>query len=314
MYSYSAYGLGIRCAIPLPDLTEKDAPADIVMRFGKATPINPIASEAAFSLQFLEDRAFFFFRGLGSGEAIGGREIIGDPEALMDRELMQFLAQGPALSVLLYQRGFLTLHASCVKIGETAVAFMGDSGAGKSTLAASLLVLGHGLVSDDVTVINNTGSGPEAYPGYPGFHLTPDSADLFRDRLEDPVRIEAHDQKVKFSAHLGFPQFHTPLSRIYLLSEGDDLQMTSLSGHRAVYELVKHSYWIRLIHDFRPSSYFLKCARLCAGIPIIQLAAPKNVSMFPDIARMVEQDALSAGSQELGRAQRPGEIPVRGTG
>jgi hypothetical protein len=296
MYSYSAYGLGIKCAIPLPDLTEKDAPADIVMRFGKTKPISPITSDAALSLQFLEDRAYFFLRGLGSGEAIAGREIIGDPEAHMDRELMQFLAQGPALSVLLYQRGFLTLHASCVKIGETAVAFMGDSGAGKSTMAASLLVMGHGLVSDDVTVIKNTGSGPEAYPGYPGFHLTPDAADLFRNRLEDPVRIEVHDQKVKFSAHLGFPHFNVPLSRIYLLSEGTDLQMTPLNGHRAVYELVKHSYWIRLIHDFKPSSYFLKCAKLCAGIPIVKLTAPKKVAMLPDIAQMVERDALFGGN------------------
>ena len=293
MYSYSAYGLGIRCAIPLPDLMANDVPADIVIRFGKATPISPIASDATFSLQFLEDRAFFFFRGLGSGEAIGGREIIGEPDAGMDEELVQFLAQGPALSVLLYQRGYLTLHASCVKIGNTAVAFMGDSGAGKSTMAASLHVRGHGLVSDELTVINNSGSEPEAYPGYPGLHLLPDGANHFRNHLKDLVRIGAHGQKVKVLAHSGFPRGPVPLVKIYLLSEGPHFQISPLKGHRAAYELVKYSYWIRLIHDFRPSSYFLQCARLCARIPIMKLAMPKVVSALPEIAQMVERDVLS---------------------
>jgi hypothetical protein len=293
MYSYSAYGLGIRSAIPLPDLTANDVPADIVMRFGKATPISPIASDATFSLQFLEDRAFFFFRGLGSGEAVGGREIIGDPDAGMDEELMQFLAQGPALSVLLNQRGYLTLHASCIKIGDTAVAFMGDSGAGKSTMAAALHVRGHGLVSDELTVINNSGSEPQAYPGYPGLHLLPDVANQFRNQLEDLVRIGVHDRKVKVPAHSGFPRAPVSLVKIYLLSEGPHFQVSLLKGHKAVYELVKHSYWIRLVHDFRPSSYFLQCARLCARIPVMKLATPKVASALPEIAQMVERDVLS---------------------
>ncbi len=295
MYSYSAYGLGIRCAIPLPDLTEVDAPADIVMRFGKTTPINPIPPDATLSMQFLEDRAFLFYRGLGSGEVISGREIIGEPEEGMDEGLMQILAQGFALSAVLYQRGYLTLHASCVKIGDTAVAFMGDSGAGKSTMAAALHVRGHGLISDDVTVIRNSGSGPEAYPGYPGLRLLPDGADFFRGRLGEPLRVDADDQKAKFSAHRGFPNVPVSLGRIYLLSEGPNFQISPVSNHRAVYELVRNSYWIRIMHDFRPSSYFRQCAQLCADgrVSIMSLEAPKVVSVLPEIAQIVERDVLS---------------------
>ncbi len=155
-------------------------------------------------MQLKGDRAYISYRGLGSCEVIHGREIIGDPEKSMDESVISILAQGPGISILLHQRGFLTLHAGCVKIGKHAVAFMGPSGTGKSTIAAALHVRGHGLVADDVTVIDNFGPEPAAYPGYPGLHLLPDMADFFRDRLEKPARIDADDQKAKYH---GPPRF-----------------------------------------------------------------------------------------------------------
>ncbi|MGB6067988.1 MAG: hypothetical protein WBG50_24545 [Desulfomonilaceae bacterium] len=294
MYSYSAYGLGIRCAIPLPNLIESDAPADVVMRFGQAKPINPIAENAGLSLQFSDNKAFFFYRGLGSGEAIAGREIIGTPEEGLHEGLMSFLAQGPGLSVLLHQRGYLTLHASCVKIGNRAAAFMGDSGTGKSTIAAALHIKGHAVVSDDVTVINSSTRELEAYPGYPGLHLLPDGADHFRDQLGKPEKEDADDPKFKFSARTGFPKVPVPIGRIYLLSDGPDLQISSVSRPRAVYELVKHSYWIRFMQNFRPSSYFLQCAELCSRIPIVTLRRARIVSALGEIAETVEKDFLDS--------------------
>ena len=48
------------------------------------------------------------------------------------------LAQGLGISILLHQRGYVTLHASCVNLGSGAVAFLGDSTAGKSFIAAAL--------------------------------------------------------------------------------------------------------------------------------------------------------------------------------
>ena len=51
MYSYSAYGLIIKCAVPLPDLVESDGPADVVMRFGKVPLTDRPQSNSDFSLQ-----------------------------------------------------------------------------------------------------------------------------------------------------------------------------------------------------------------------------------------------------------------------
>lgn len=49
------------------------------------------------------------------------------------------------------------LHASCIDVGGTAIAFAGLSGAGKSTLAAALATAGHGFISDEVTAVDGDG-------------------------------------------------------------------------------------------------------------------------------------------------------------
>lgn len=292
MYSYFAYGLGIRCDVPLPDLMESDAPPDVVMRFGRAEPLQPVSPNVKFCLQFRGDRAFLRYRGLGSCEIIRGREIVGESEEEMPPGVVPLLAQGPGLSLLLHQRGYLTLHASCVKAGNSAVAFMGNAEAGKSTIAAALYANGHSVVADDVTVVCNAGPQPMAFPGYPGIHLLPDCSDHFAGQLGKPARIDADDRKSKFVVKRGFSQVPVPLKRIYLLEDGPDTNIFSISGHRAVYELVKHSYWIRLTHDFRPASYFLQCASLCARIPVMRLTRPRRASALAEVAQLIEEELL----------------------
>ncbi|MDQ7782786.1 MAG: hypothetical protein RDU20_07895 [Desulfomonilaceae bacterium] len=301
VYTYSAYGLGIRCDVPLPDLIESDAAHDVVMRFGRAEPLEPVPPDARLSLQFKGDRAFFLYRGLGACLVVQGREIVGEPDEGMDDQVIPVMAQGPGLSVLLHQRGYLTLHASCVQVGGQAVAFVGDSGSGKSTTAAALVSRGHALVADDVTVVRNSGSMPVAFPGYPGLHLLPDAAEYFGKKLGEPSAQDVEEEKLTFRRDEGFPSRPVPLARIYLLHEGPDLGIAPVSGHESVYELVKNSYWIRLMHDARPSSYFLQCARLATQVPVLRLTRPRDVSLVAEIAGMIEHGIL----KESGDARNP---------
>jgi hypothetical protein len=299
MYTYSAYGLGIRSDMPLPDLLESAEAHDVLMRFGRAEPFDPVPPDSRVCLQFKEDMAFFLYRGLGSCLVIQGREIIGDPGEDVDERVIPLMAQGPGLSVLLHQRGYLTLHASCVMIHSRAVAFVGSTEAGKSTIAAALLSRGHALVADDVTVVCNSGPAPLAFPGYPGLHLLADAAKYFGEELGRPIGLDGEDEKYTFRAVRGFPSLPVPLARVYLLSDGPDLQISPVSGHEAVYELVKNSYWIRLMHDSRPSSYFLQCARLFTQIPIMRLTRPRDVSQLPEVARMIERSVINEQGETL---------------
>lgn len=53
----------------------------------------------------------------------------------------------------------ITLHASCVAIGDQAVLLRGPSGSGKSDLALRLIDQGAVLVADDLVVLSRTGAG-----------------------------------------------------------------------------------------------------------------------------------------------------------
>lgn len=67
-----------------------------------------------------------------------------------------------------------TLHASCVALDGRALLILGPSGAGKSTLALQMMAFGAGLVSDDRTILNQSGNGP----------LLASAPDAIRGRIE----------------------------------------------------------------------------------------------------------------------------------
>jgi hypothetical protein len=292
MYSYLAYGTGIRCDIPLPDLIEQETAADVVMRLGKAEPLEPISPDTLLCLQFKADEAYFYYHKMGRCLVRHGREIIGEHVPGIDPKILGFLAQGPGLSILLHQRGYVTLHASCVNLDSGAVAFLGDSTAGKSFIAAALQSRGHSVVSDDVTVADIDGSVATVYPSFPGLHLMPDAARYFGYSTGEASGAAFSEEKVFCRFPGEFAQHGLPLRRLYVLEEGPSVRSERLSRHRAVFELVRHSYWIRLIHDARPASYFLQCARLCETVPVLRLIRPRCAAAMPEVIRVVEENVF----------------------
>jgi hypothetical protein len=200
------------------------------------------------------------------------------------------LAQDLGISILLHQRGYVTLHGSCVNLGPGAVAFLGDSTAGKSFTAAALHSRGHVVVADDVTVVDVDDSVPSVYPGFPGLKLLPDAAAHFGCSVEETEGFDPFEEKVTLRFSGEFPQHPVPLHRLYVLDDGPSVQIESLSRHKAVFELVRHSYWIRLMHDARPASYFLQCARLCERVPVLRLIRPRSATAMPEVIRLVEEN------------------------
>ena len=107
-----------------------------------------------------------------------GSEISIFPAATFDENLNQLLAINSLLSIILYQRKTLTLHASCVQIKGSAVAFLGDSGCGKSLLAGALCARGNRLINDDIVPVQLFNRSVIAYPGYPMIKMIPREATL----------------------------------------------------------------------------------------------------------------------------------------
>ena len=121
--------------IPLPELDpiQFDAPPDASIRLG-AVPesIEDVvanesrwwASREEYLLRVPEVATFLVRR---------GREVIVQPVAEAIPADVRAYLLSPIFSVLCYQCGMYSLHASAVRVGDGVVAFLGDSGAGKST-------------------------------------------------------------------------------------------------------------------------------------------------------------------------------------
>ena len=94
----------------------------------------------------------------------------------VSEEVLRLSILGPAMALVLHQRGTFVLHASCVAIAGRAVAFLGQHAAGKSTIAALLHARGHELVSDDVAAVEFAGEEVWAIPSFPQTKLWSDAA------------------------------------------------------------------------------------------------------------------------------------------
>lgn len=293
---YFAYGTGISSSLDLPELFAKKGKADIEVKLGKIDEISyPLKGSSKFWATDLE--AFFSFPGIGSFLVHHGREIVIEPDPAADERLIRLYLLGRAFGALLHQRGLLVLHGSAVAIDGGTVAFLGSSGSGKSTVAASLNAKGYPIVSDDLVVIDASGTVPIVYPAFPQLKLWPDVAEHLGYNVDAMPYISPRETKRAAIESSNFSIDPIPLRRIYLLDEGDSIRIRRLEQQEAMIELVRYSYAFRSLNfGANLSSHFLQCSRVAKEIPISRVARPLDLTFLHKFAQAVEDDTVKARS------------------
>src|SRR5262249_11300592 len=107
------------------------------------------------------------------------------PDPMCAEDAVSYLL-GPVFGLVLRLRGFFTLHASVVCIGDVAIAVAGSPGAGKSTTAAALAHHGCPVLSDDIAALRELDGDILVQPAYPQLNLWPSSVEALygaKDRL-----------------------------------------------------------------------------------------------------------------------------------
>ena len=90
---------------------------------------------------------------------------------------------------LLSHQGQIIVHASCVQVGSSAVAFVGESGWGKSTIAAYLYSQGYPLMTDDCLLLQRTVDEITCIPNYQSLRLFDDSLSLLPEYEENASAV-----------------------------------------------------------------------------------------------------------------------------
>ncbi len=301
MYSYIAYGLGIQSELHLPELTEAEVGADVVIRLGKVSrsPAEQAVTgktPAGNEFWMTADEVCFFREEVGAFLMRKGREIVVDPAPGAEERLIRLFVWGSVLAVTLHLRGLLVLHASAVEMNGGAVAFLGGPGWGKSTTAAALHARGYRMVTDDVLAVDlDGGNSPTALPAFPQFKLWPEAAIALGYDLETlPLLHPEFDKRARRITN-GFSTTPLTIERIYVLDLGETREIEPLRPQETMVELVRHSYWMRvfqmpLLGAKATSHHFSQCASLANKVPISRLRRTRCLPELPDLAKLVEED------------------------
>ena len=297
-YQYSAYGLIICSALPIPELlpvTFAVSSPDVWIRYGKLEP--PRAEELGTFYFARADEAglFYFLRDIGSVLVRDGREIVVDPLPGSEAKGFRHLVSGIAMGLLLHQRRVLTLHASAVAVGGAAVAFLGWKGMGKSTTASALHARGHAVITDDLLVLDVENDPVTVVPGFPSLKLWPEAvAAAFGENPEPLSKIHPDSTKRSRPVTEGFSQAALPLRRIYVLDYNaveKPTEVRSMSARDAYIELVRHSFAVRLLkEDGVTSCHFQQCYRLVRLVSICRLERKHGLDNLASLACQIEED------------------------
>ena len=294
MFFYLAYSLTIQSSLPLPELIPIDSKtADVNIQLGHIN--NRPDTSKPLTCSYIDAHTILLWsQEVGKFVIKDGRQIIVDPCSGANEALLQHFITGPALALLLYQRGYLVLHASAVSIGGSAVAFLGKSGRGKSTTAAALHSAGHNVIADDELAVQTfQAQHPIVFPSFPQLKLWPEGVTSLGEAPEALPLAHFTFDKRKLHLEKGFAPAPIPLKYIYVLTNSERIKIERLSPQESIIELVRHTYGTRLIHKSKDKNHLSKCVNLARKTTVARLKRPRSLAELPDLVKSIEQDVSS---------------------
>jgi len=304
VYSYAAYGLNVRSALALPELSVGDGAPDVVVRLGEIDHASFDVDAEGDDCRAVPAVACRHLAGVGTFLVRHGREIVVDPTPGVDPRVLRLAIVGPALALVLHQRGRLILHASAVECAGMAVAFAGGSGWGKSTLAAALHARGYAIVADDLTAIDVESAPPTVAPAFPQLKLWPEAVESLGEIPETMPQLHPAFDKRARRVVQGFADRALPLQRIYLLTEGADLRAEPLQPSEALIGLMPHWYGFRfgrslLEVDGAAAAHLRRYATLAGRVAVHRLVRPRQLRDLQELASFVESSLTSVRADDL---------------
>lgn len=224
-----------------------------------------------------------------------GRRVDAYPRSSTPLRSVRHLFLAQVWPVLLSLRGHIALHASAVRIGDIAVAFVGHTGLGKSTLAASFNRRGHALLTDDVLLLEPTESAVRAVPSYPEQRLWSDSAEALATAPESLGEVAHYTSKKNLRLPLdesAFEERTLPLGAIFALDEpgggsDDEVTVVPLTLSEAYVALLDQVFRLDFSDRTRMALEVEQLTSLVHAVPVLRLAYPRRYSMLDRVHRAV---------------------------
>jgi hypothetical protein len=199
------------------------------------------------------------------------------------------------------------LHGSAVRVGESAIAFLGVSGAGKSTLALALANAGAHHICDDALPIER-GDPPMIWASDHVIRLRPDTKGHLASDA-DSVRRESDGKFVVTYDAIGgagvLADSRAPLTAVYLLApfvpdaSQHDARVTRrlIPPRAAVGLLIQHLKLGAVVPSDFPEKSMKQLADIAALVPVFELRIARDWSSFDStVAQIVDWHCETAAS------------------
>ena len=289
--TYSAYGLTIQSELPLPEFTpvpSEAAPIDVNVQFGPGLDWIPAVRDQKSSWLVDATDSRFWFQGVGGFRIRNGREITISREPEIDDALLRMYVEGMMMATLLFQRGHFVLHASVVRIGDSAAALLGHVGAGKSSSAAALHARGHAVVTDDNAAITFTPDSQLVTPAFPYVKVFPAIAAALGYDGHSLTRMHPSQPKFVSPVTSDFPTGPVPLTHIYVLTRDAAAPVAPLARAETIIELVRNSVPTRW-KLAGGANHLQQCASLAARVPAYRVRTFSSLDELPVLAETIER-------------------------
>jgi hypothetical protein len=305
-FTYSAYGLGIHSTLALPGFStgsgNGEGNCDLLIRH-ELVPGEPDISDGPRrwpGLQLEEvspDEVTAFVPGMAEVSVRAGCEVRLRLTPQADLHFIQLLLCGPVLSIALYQRGAVVLHASAVEVDGGAVLFCGESGWGKSSLAAALQTRGHRIICDDVTALVFSAEQVRVPAGPGQVKLNADVVQTLALREDTLSLLHPDSDKQAFRDTRARTERAVPLRMVYFLEQVSETHANSshaLHASQAVMELLRFSYGIhRLAEATVRTRYFQQCATVARTAGMCRLERRRDLAALPALAERIEAEVCA---------------------
>jgi hypothetical protein len=297
MHYYKAHGLSLKSEIEFPELIEGPKSHNILIKYRKIDySTKKVLSKGVFRVAshyiLTNDSVYLIWNDITICQIVEGNEIIVNTGTGIEINFLRALVLGPAMGILLHQRGRLVLHASSVNINDGAVAFMGHNGAGKSTTTVSFIASGHPLVSDDILSLEFREGIPMVFPGFPRIKLWPESKKMLNEKLESfPIHSESRKRSCKVN---NFHDQIIPLKQVYVIENNDETYLETMSPQEALIELIRNSYCANIFQNSEQATNLGEYAKIVKNVNIKQLNIKKDLSKIPQMVDLVEKDVFNS--------------------
>lgn len=285
-YFYKFYGLGIKSLVEFPELTQVDTNPDVFIRFNDFKLSNKFLNEEyknTSNIPFFSCNELIF-------RVIDGKEILVNPRVAINKNFLRSLILNQGMGTLLYQRNFLVLHGSSVKMNDKAVAFLGQCGDGKSTIIATLNNEGYPIISDDVLAVKLYNDGiPLLLSSYPRIKLYTDVIDYLNKDYKNYEKIHPEFEKYNFKTN-SIKLDSNPLDFIYILNKADKNEIQLMSPQEKLISLVKHTYHKSMFGSIEKTQNLKQCINLSKKVVIKQLNVSHSFKEIEQLINVVEDD------------------------